>query len=450
MIPGIDDHVHRRASFGADVFILNTGAAIDAEAEAMLQALHSRSTGGLKEHLRKLIEKGAEKFMASFYVGYGHKSIGDCGTVTIFVEGISMLAAKAIQDWPLYSGQESSTRYLDFSHQPFLDITQREVGKEIQESWRTFYLSLQEPVRRHLRDQFPRSADEDEKIWEKAIAARAFDITRAFLPAGATTNIAWHTNLRQAADKLALLRYHPLSEIAKLAEAIESALTERYPSSFSAKRHKATEAYNAGWMAVKNYYHNPNSPDFELSTNTILREEILNYERILRARPEKTELPRFLDELGRVQFSFTLDFGSFRDIQRHRAITQRMPFLTEELGFHPWYLNELPEVQREQAKQLLEVQRKRTDTLGVSGNVRQYYLPMGYLTSNRITGALPQMVYLIELRTTRFVHPTLRMRAQQMADNLIALFGDSGLVLHLDSDPGRFDVRRGSQDITEK
>ena len=154
MIPGIDEHIHRTTSLGADVFVLETGAAIDAEADAMLQALHSRSTGGLRAHLQKLIEKGAEKFMSSFYVGYGHKSIGDCGTTTLFAEGISMLAAKAVQDWPLYSGQESSTRYLDCSQQPFLDVTNSAAGREIQEAWRSFYMSLHSPVCALSRENF--------------------------------------------------------------------------------------------------------------------------------------------------------------------------------------------------------------------------------------------------------------------------------------------------------
>ena len=85
-----------------EVIVLDTGAVIDAEATAMLQALHSRSTGGLRSHLKVLEKKGADNFMQSFYVGYGHKSIGDCGTTTVFIESVSMLAAKAIQDNPLY------------------------------------------------------------------------------------------------------------------------------------------------------------------------------------------------------------------------------------------------------------------------------------------------------------------------------------------------------------
>jgi len=71
--------------------------------------------------LEVLAEKGADNFMSKFYVGYGHKSIGDCGSITLFIEGVSMLGAKAIQDTKLYNGQEASTRYIDFSKQPILN-----------------------------------------------------------------------------------------------------------------------------------------------------------------------------------------------------------------------------------------------------------------------------------------------------------------------------------------
>jgi thymidylate synthase ThyX len=450
LIPGPEAHTYRKTARGAEVFILETGAVIGPEEQAMLQALHSRSTGGFLEHLKKLVVKGAKKFMGTFYVGYNHKSIGDCGTVTIFIEHVSMLVAKAFQDSPLYSGQESSTRFLDFAHQPFLNIADIAAGECVLETWRTFYLGLQDPVREYLRLRHPRNEGEDEVTWEKAITARAFDITRAFLPAGATTNLAWHTNLRQAADKLALLRHHPLVEVRQVTEAVEGALKERFPNSFGHRRYEKTEAYNAWWMQNEYYYHDADCPSFAVTGNDIQLSDLGAQRQLLESRPQKTELPRFMDELGRIQFTFTLDFGSFRDIQRHRAVTQRMPLLTEDLGFHPWYLEELPDTQRDEARELLEVQQRRIDTLGLPREYRQYYLPMGYLTSNRLTGALPQLVYLIELRATRFVHPTLRMRAEQMASTLTQLFGESGLKLHLDPDPGRFDVRRGAQDIVER
>ena len=75
---------------------------------------------------------------------------------------------------------------------------------------------------------------------------------------------------------------------------------------------------------------------------------------------------------------------------------------------------------------------------------------MGYRTSNRLTGNIPALVYLVELRATRFVHPTLRKKAKMMADALSELFGKFGLVIHLDKEIDRFDIKRGEHDIVLK
>lgn len=432
---------------GGVVIVLDTGSVIGPESEAMLQALHSRSVGGLKGHLKILAERGSENFMSSFYVGYGHKSIGDCGTTSIFIEGVSMLAAKAIQDWSLYSGQEASTRYIDFQTQPFKNTIGTKEGEEIIEAWRTFYQASMEPTKNYLKEQFPLGEGESNNIYEKAISARAFDILRGFLPAGATTNLAWHTNLRQAADKLMILRNHPLEEVRDIADAIEKTLIAAFPNSFGHKRYEATEEYNKYCME-QYYYHNPKCPEFSLINNSI-NTDLLPKD-ILEKRPAKTELPRHLSEAGTLQFEFLLDFGSFRDIQRHRAVTQRMPLLTMELGFGKWYMQELPEEVRKNAESFLKTQEEKINKLEISKEEKQYYIAMGYLISNRLTGNIPSLVYLAELRATRFVHPTLRKIAKSMADTMSSLFSKNGLVLHLDEEIDRFDIKRGEHDIVLK
>jgi len=442
------DHKSTDVDGGGKVIVLDTGSVIGSESEAMLQALHSRSIGGLMNHLKILSEKGSNNFMKNFYVGYGHKSIGDCGTATIFIEGVSMLVAKAIQDSPLYSGQEASTRYIDFQIQPFKNPTGTKEGEIILETWRKFYIDSLPETMEYLKIQFPIGEGESENIYGKAIAARAFDILRGFLPAGSTTNLAWHTNLRQAADKLMTLRHHPLTEVQKVAEAIEATLIKSFRNSFGHKRYEETESYNEFYMKNEYYYHNTECEDFKLTSNSINKN--LLPKNILESRPPKTELPRHLAEAGELQFEFLLDYGSFRDIQRHRAVIQRMPLLTMELGFQEWYLKELPQSIREKAKVLLKEQKDRIDMLHLSKEEKQYYISMGHNISNRLTGNLPSLVYLAELRATRFVHPTLRYRAKQMADTLSELFGPDGLTMHLDLELDRFDIKRGEHDIVLK
>ncbi|MDP2628429.1 MAG: FAD-dependent thymidylate synthase [Nanoarchaeota archaeon] len=440
---------HTSVNVGGDgeVIVLDTGAIINAEAEAMLQALHSRSTGGLRHHLKVLGKKGPDIFMKDVYVGYGHKSIGDCGTTSVFVEGVSMLVAKAIQDNPLYSGQESSTRYLDFSKQPFRGpIVLKEVS-DLLETQRKFYLYAQEPTREQLRQLHPQQKREDEKTYNKAINARAFDITRSLLPAGALTNLAWHTNLRQAADKILFLRHHPLQEVRNVAKGLEQALKKHYPNSFTHKRYEKTENYQ-DIIANHYLYHDLNSPkEPVVDLSKIDLKELSEYQELFSKRPEKTELPKYLSQIGTIDARFQLDFGSFRDIQRHRAIIQRMPLLTSDLGFEEWYVeNFSPEVREKLPEHLYEV-CKGIKNFAFSPADSQYLLPMGYKTSNRFTGDLPATIYMLELRDSRFVHPTLQKVAHSIGKQITS---NLGIPLHVDPEPNRFDVKRGEQDIVIK
>lgn len=461
------DHATRDLEGGGMVLVLNTGAVITPEEEAMLQALHSRSIGGIRAHLEKLAQKGAGQFMGSYYVGYGHKSIGDCGTVTLFIEGVSMLVAKAIQDWLLYSGQEASTRYIDFATQRFVDPIGTRDSHEVLERWREFYLAAQEPLRAYLRESFPMTEEDqkDEKtkgIYDKAINARSFDILRGFLPAGASTNLAWHTNLRQAADHIAFLRHHPLAEVRQVAEAMEEGLKQAYPNSFSHKRYEETERYYSYWMQTGYYYRGPAERSAMLSLVALDRrvvvlkdsidEETLaeEYNTFLLKRPLRVELPKQIAECGTVQFEFLIDFGSFRDIQRHRSVTQRMPLLTTRFGFHPWYLEALPGERRVAAEGLLRQQFSELDALTKDVLLRQYYLPMGLCVPCRLTGDLAALTYVVERRAQTDVHPTLHEVALAMGNELERRFGKYGLKLAMDEREGRFDTKRGKQDIVEK
>jgi thymidylate synthase ThyX len=440
-------HVMRELP-GGMVMVLNTGAVITPEAEAMLQALHSRSVGGIRQHLEVLAKRGADKFMSAYYVGYGHKSIGDCGTITIFIEGVSMLAAKAIQDWPLYSGQEASTRYIDFSHQPFVDPFGEEgaLSAELAKT-RQLYLDALDELVPVLIARYPRNSSEDEKKYEKAIRARAFDIARSLLPAGATTNLAWHSNLRQVADKLVLLRHHPLAEVQQVAEAIEDAVRQAHPASFTQKYYPATEKYNRDLMS-QYYFIDEECPDFEVMEDAVNRELLTAYRTLMKTRPNRhTELPKHIAECGHLRFRFLLDFGSFRDIQRQRAVTQRMPLLSTSHGFEPWYLEQMPESLRLRVKKHLDELSGVLEAECVSAVDTQYFLPMGYRVPIRLTGNLHALTYLAERRARSDVHPTLQIRAHQIADELRQRFGPSGLILHTDTEPGRFDIKRGEQDI---
>lgn len=421
----------------------------------MLQALYSRSPKSVREHLKQVKKSGPEKFMSKFYVGYGHKSIGDCGTTSIFIENVSMLVAKAVQDNPLYSGQEASTRYLNMADQPIVNPAGTARGEEIQLEWIALYKKVLATLIPLFETRFPREEGQKESIWRKAVKARAFDVARGFLPAGCTTYVAWHTNLRQAADHLKLMRHSRCAEIRETASRIQRALEDRYPSSFSPKRYDEQEIYlakSAGRFAF--YNETPVSLSYAssqeffavpyLNMTALQRPDI---QHLLETRPPKTELHHRFRRFGYIDFEFPLDFGSYRDFQRHRSCVQEMPLLTTDYGIMGWYLHQLPDDLREEVCRVAERQEQAILGLNLPVQEKQYYVAMSYICPIKVACNLPSAVYIAELRSGTTVHPTVRKIAHQIGDTLERLI--PGIALHLDRSEGVWDIKRGAQDIVE-
>lgn len=417
------------------------------EPNAMLQALYSRSPRSVVEHLEQVKKIGAEKFMASYYVGYGHKSIGDCGTTSLFIENVSMLVAKAVQDWALYSGQEASTRYLNMSEQEVLNPLGTKAGKQIQDEWMRFYTHILQALIPSLKLRFPLKDGENEKVYEKAINARAFDIARGFLPAGATTYVSWHTNLRQAHDHLKEMRNHPLAEVRMVAQEILKSLQGKYSSSFLHKEYPAEESYIAQSISEFAYFDDKSIKKFSYQSRLDIK-GLAKHKKLLNNRPAKAELHQRFRQYGDIVFSFPLDFGSYRDLQRQRSAVQEMPLLGTSHGFHPWYLEQLTPELKKEALAVLKTQEKRIKALKASPEEKQYYTAMGYTVTVRMSCSLPSAVYIAELRSADTVHPTLRIEAQRMGDAIKAAVPN--IAMHHDISPGTWNIKRGSQDIVKK
>lgn len=418
------------------------------EDNAMMQALYSRSPKSVTEHLEKVKTVGSGQFMDQYYVGYNHASIGDCGSTTVYVEYVSMLMAKAIQDTPLYSGQEASTRYIDFSKQPVLNPLGTEEGKNTQALWMDFYKAALEPVADHVRATYPQGKDEGDKAYNKAVKARTFDILRGFLPAGATTFVSWHTNLRQAAEHLMELRHYPVSEVRGTARVLLEQLQKKYKHSFNQKLYDEAEAYRELTSKSKLYDPTKYSSREILMTTTLSDNEPWWALPEIKQRPAFSRLPHRFDSLGQVTYEFLLDFGSFRDLQRHRNGVCEMPLLTTRWGFNEWYLDQLPSTVRGVAEELIEKQSQRIKGMDAPDPEKQHYVAMGFNMPCKVTRGLPGTLYLIELRTTPMVHPTMRAVAAGMAKTLRSRFPQ--LTIHDDKSVDSWDVRRGTQDIEER
>jgi len=246
--------------------------------------------------------------------------------------------------------------------------------------------------------------------------------------------------------RLLFLRHHPLKEVRNIADAIEKAVTIKHPNSFSNKRYEATEAYQDE-IAKEYYYHEKNTGELTIDTTSIDREKLKKSSNLFEKRPQKTELPAFLNDLGQIECKFKLDFGSYRDLQRHRALDQRMPLITFDLGFNEFYVDSLSEQLQEKARTHLKETQEMIEKLNLEPTEKQYLIPIGFNCAVFVRGTIPAFVYMLELRATRFVHQTLREKAEEIAKHLQK---DLNIKMWLDKASGMFDIKRGEHDIEIK
>lgn len=441
---------------GAEVIFLEDGGAmITPEDEAMLQALYSRSNESVTQHVQKVLKAGSGKFMETYYIGYGHKSIGDCGSATVYIENVSMLAAKALQHNQLYNGQERSTRYINFGTVPFINPLCTELyphsdtvwklwADEILEGWRHLYQKLYPKVQNHLFDTHPYDTKTLKKVYENAIKAKAFDICRGLLPAGASTGLAWHGELSVFGECLPKLKVHPLAEVRQIAQALECVLTHVFKHSFPVKNQEALEEYYRT-LANEVYHHDISCPLFK-ATDRIVKSAFPSPIKKKRNFP----LPDRYKENGSIEVVFQLDYGSYRDIARHRSVLQPLPLLTTDLGMHPWHLRMLDEIGA--AKEIRQMAKKTEQFVdkGLKKEVfekqfAQYVIPMAYRVSCRITGNLHALGYITELRSSSKVHPTLAELMYHKVRESIAPY-----VVVKCRNPFRSGFARGKDTITER
>lgn len=331
-----------------------------------------------------------------------------------------------------------------------------------------------------LKQSHPINEGETLSIWEKAINARAFDIMRGFLPAASCTQLSWHTNLRQARDKLRLLVNHPVDEIRCTANTILSQLLEKYGSAFKesdsaedqwiikyADAHFQLEEAYFGQTRPNAFVHEYNEFSYAISDNLIpalrgahydIRNTYGKIRKLLETRPKYHRLPHSFSSLGTLTFDFSIDFGSWRDIQRHRNGVCPTPNLNNSVrrGIHPFYIDQVMAVLDQEERQTFiakiedVIDRCRTFTktyAGLYGSECQYVWPLGIGMFCTVTYSLPEIVYVTELRTSQHVHPTLRQVAQALASYIQKTYPE--IKLYVDMDEDKWSIKRGTQDIVK-
>lgn len=396
----------------------------NAECFAMLGAMKSRSSKGVLSDLNAVRKRGAKHFMETYYKNYGHLSIGqNSGVVGIYVEGCSMLAAKAIQDDLFYNGQETSTRYIPFVDRPIISPMGVDESSEITQLYTdgmALYSEIQDPVFNFVKESHPVPEGVTEKDWDKTLRARTFDITRSLLFAGTTTLVAWHGLIETLCRRVPALMAHPLEEVRQIAEQLMVQLIDKYPSSFQWPSDEVVENRHQDYAYIERLMHlKQDESECILSySDHRLVKELIDKDGGLTPideRGHRQPLPRAVGNLIDVHAYLPMDFGSWRDLQRHRMEGCHAGLLTPKLGFHRWYLSQMPDDVVEHVEDFLIRVEKTYNHLLSTGTCNadeaQYILPMGYKLQTYIKGDLKQMTYMTELRSGLTVHPTARFSA---------------------------------------
>jgi thymidylate synthase ThyX len=194
---------------------------VEPEIQAYAMAKYSRSSLSMKESLKEITSQKAEKFLNTFYFQYGHRSIADLAHIALAIERLSILAAIVVADEQRWDGQERSTRYQDFRKSgyytpEFGDPALREVYRRAVDQLFGDYERLSETMFEYLRGITPKPADMKQDAYERTLRARAFDISRYFLPLATNTSLGEIVNARTLETQVAHLLSHTHKEVRDL------------------------------------------------------------------------------------------------------------------------------------------------------------------------------------------------------------------------------------------
>ncbi|WP_201456491.1 FAD-dependent thymidylate synthase [Chlamydia sp. 17-3921] len=333
---------------------------------------------------------GASDFYQRVLDGYGDDSVGELGGAHLAIENVSVLAAKIIEDARIGgSPLEKSTRYVYFDQKVrgeylyYRDpILMTSAFKDVFLNTCDFlfetYSNLIPQVRSYFEKLYPRPLEVSETAYSTSLRAKVLDCVRGVLPATTLTNLGLFGNGRFWQTLLHKLQGHNLSEVRLLGENALTELMKVIPSFVSraethhnhhqsmmmfrqnlknqlknlAKTVSSEEELEFNQPGVKLIYGDPDGiykvaagflfPYANRSLSSLINicrnmssEELL---RVLEAGTSGREnrrhkSPRGL-ECAEFCFDVLADFGIYRDLQRHRILTQERQLLSTNYGYN--------------------------------------------------------------------------------------------------------------------
>src|SRR5262245_11333268 len=184
----------------------------------------------------------AEAFYERVLIGYGDDSVAELGGAHLACEGVSNIAAKALEESRIgISPLEKSTRYVVFNRklegryrylrEPQVMASAHAARYEAAlDGLFDTYSALLAPAIAWVRARPALDVATAERAYNSATRAKACDLLRGLLPMAALTNVGLFGNGRAFEYLLTRLYASPLDELQSLAAAMQRALDSLIPA----------------------------------------------------------------------------------------------------------------------------------------------------------------------------------------------------------------------------
>lgn len=423
-----------------------------------------------EEANQDLAVRKAQSFYDKILEGFGDDSIGELGGAHLAVENVSMITAKAIEDCRIGgSPLEKSTRYIFFDQKINGDYKFYPEPILMTSAYKELYLNtcgmlfetytkLIPPMTELIEKHFPKKESISEFAYKAALRAKVLDCLRGLLPAGALTNLGVFGNGRFFENLIKKLTSNNLTEPQEIGKSAFNELAKVIPS--FVKRIQIHSKYQIDCanfleqtrnsLKILSDEHTKDIADtkkpgiylinydsysvakvcaalmFEYNHRGLKQmqdycsklpdEEIIRiFEAASSARENRRhKSPRALENAV-FTFEIIADFGIYRDLQRHRMLTQERQLLSCSFGYYT--PQEIKDTQMENDYENAMKQAKKAYDMIADElpEEAQYVVPMAYNLHWYFTVNLRALQWLCELRSSPAGHPNYRFAAQEMA-----------------------------------
>lgn len=412
----------------------------------------------------------AQNFYDRILDGYGDDSIGELGGAHTAIENVSMLAAKQIEDARIGgSPLEKSTRYIYFDQkvkgeylfyrEPILMTSAyRDLFVNTSNHLFETYSKLIPPLTNMIEEKLPKDPNISKVAYTAALRAKVLDCLRGLLPAGTLTNMGLYGNGRFYEALIHKMHCNNLAEIQDIAKNMHEELSKVIPSFIrrSDPHHHTHQGFAQFFEAmqaeiklvteentkfpgqtseagIKLLSYDPDSVAKVASALLFAHsnkglDELYTYckklsdEQIARIldsgcstrESRRHKSPRALEHAN-FTFEIISDFGVYRDLHRHRMLTQERQLLNCSYGYYtpPEIIGTPLEAEYHQA---MSKAKDVYDLISAElPEEAQYIVPMAYNVRWYFHVNLRSLQWLCELRSSPAGHPTYRFVAQQLA-----------------------------------